>query len=160
MVDPIGKTESLESSGIVIVTVLAFVNSVILYISPDATVYVVPVIAVPYEIKLTKFFVAIIDVSTLNVFEGSSVNPVPAVTTCAALNCVYEMFVEPNVIVPVVLRIYPFPPKAPCSTKQKSPYATSPEGELSASVALVRTHGVDPSPTVVTTYIPFCFASV
>ena len=48
----------------------------------------------------------------------------------------------------------------PFSTKTKSPYANSPAGELSASSARVSTQLVDPDPTVVTLYKPFCFASV
>ena len=56
----------------------------------------------------------------------------------------------PIVIVPVVFTIKPNPACPPFCTNTKSPYATSPVGELSASVARVNTHGVDPSPTVVT----------
>lgn len=57
----------------------------------------------------------------------------------------------PIVIVPVVFTIYPKPAFVePCCTNVKSPYATSPDGELSASVARVRTHGFEISPVAVT----------
>jgi len=52
--------------------------------------------------------------------------------------------VVPIVIVPDVFTMNPYPACPPFCTNTKSPYATSPAGELSASVARVKTQFVPP----------------
>ena len=70
------------------------------------------------------------------------------------------MLVVPNTIVPAVLKTSRWPALvAPSLIKKASPLpkASGSDGAaVSVSVERVSTHAVDPSPTVVTVYTPFC----